>query len=664
MFFYQKLARTNIKNNSKTYLPYIVTCIGTVLLFFNMASLTFHTSSGQGSLAAMMSLGMAVTGIFSAIFLFYTNSFLVKRRKKEFGLFNILGMDKKHIGKVMCWETIYVAAISLVLGLLFGILFNRLITMLLYKMLRFDPSYQFAVSGIAVLLTLALFAAIFLVTLLCSLWQVYRAKPIELLRGGEVGEKEPKSNWVLAILGILTLGAGYYLSLTIKNPLSAITNFFIAVLLVIIGTYCLFTAGSVVWLKMLKKNKNYYYQTKHFVAISSMIYRMKKHAAGLANICIMSTAVLVMVSTTISMFVGMDNLMDYRFPQDAIITTRYTAQTRPDRQTLQAEIEDILARDQMAHSDFSVCEYLDITMERSGNSYTAMKNTRDLAWENTSTLLFLTAQDYTQASGESVSLQPDEVVVYAKRTMDKIEIFDRSFTVKEARSGDIPIAGFQSWLTDTVCVVVSDRDVLDGIYRTQSEAYGKQASVLNLQMGFDFMAEDEEVIAYGKDAFLQELHESDFGQESMSSQIKQLDVQEFYLLYGGLFFLGIFLGTLFLLATVLIIYYKQVIEGFEDKERFAIMQKVGMSQQEVKKSIGSQILTVFALPILAAVVHIIVAFPILKTLLFLLGLYNVSLFVWCTVLTVLAFIAIYVIVYLLTSRVYYKIVNSPATAQH
>lgn len=663
MFFYQKLARTNIKNNSKTYVPYIITCIGTVLLFFNMASLTFHNSTGEGSLAAMMMVGTVVTGLFSVIFLFYTNSFLVKRRKKEFGLFNILGMDKKHIGKVMCWETVLVAGISLVVGLLLGILFNRLITMLLYKMLHFDPRYQFEISGVALLLTLALFAGIFLVTLLSSLWQVYRAKPIELLRGGEVGEREPKSNWLLTILGALALGAGYYLALSIQNPLNAILNFFIAVFCVIIGTYCLFTAGSVVFLKMLKKNKAYFYKTKHFVSVSSMIYRMKKHAVGLANICIMSTAVLVMVSTTISMYVGMDDLMTYRYPQDAIITVRYTSDTRPDGAALQTEVEGLLTRDQMAYQNFSSLEFLDITVEREGNRYQAGEEYKDILWDKMSTLVILSEDDYTRASGQSLSLMPDEVVIYSERKMDQIEILGQSFSVKESREGDLPIAGYRAWLNDTVYVVVQSPDVLDTLYQQQLADYGERASQINYQMSFDFEGTDDDVATYCRDVFWDALRAGEVGQHIMSSDFKQMNIQEFYLLYGGLFFLGLFLGTLFLLATVLIIYYKQVIEGFEDKERFAIMQKVGMSQHEVKKSIGSQILTVFALPILAAIVHIIVAFPILKTLLGLLNLTNVSLFITCTIFTVLAFILIYVVVYLLTSRVYYKIVNTPSTAQ-
>lgn len=652
--FYPKLALTNIKNNSKTYFPYIITCIGTILMFYNMVSLTLNSSTGHGSLSSVMVLGTGVTLVFSVIFIFYTNSFLVKRRKREFGLYNVLGMEKKHIGKVMFWENTIVATISIVIGLLLGILFSKFVTLLLYKLLKFDPIYDFEINGTALFSTILLFCGIFILTLLSSIWQVRKSKPLELLQSGSVGEKEPKSNWLIALLGVLTLGGGYYIALSVDKPLTAIPLFFVAVILVIIGTYCLFTSGSVVLLKLLRKNKAYYYKTKHFVSLSSMIYRMKKNAVGLANICIMSTVVLVMISTTVSMYIGMEDLMAETYPTDSLISFEYTPEKRPTNLSLEKDVKDILANDKMEYENFKGYEFLDFTALRDGDTYTANDQNVASGSDNDSMMLFISADDYEKLTGVKPQLSANEILIESARNSETIEVFGKTFYVKDNIS-DLPINKYRNWLIDTVYAVVSTPDVVDEMFYCQKNAYNDRANSIQYDIAFDFNCSDKEVVNYINDGFPERV----YYKTNINSycEFKQMNIEEFYMLHGGLFFLGIFLGFLFLIATVLIIYYKQIVEGYEDKERFRIMQNVGMSKSEVKKSINSQILTVFALPLLVAFVHILFAFPILTKLLGLLNLTNVSLFILCTIVTVIVFAAFYSLVYCATSKVYYKIIK-------
>lgn len=653
--FYPHLALSNLNKNRRTYFPYILTCIGTILMFYNACALTFHPAI-HGPTQSMMYLGTVVTAIFSAVFLFYTNSFLVKRRKKEFGLFNILGMEKRHIGKIMMWESIFVAAISIVIGLALGVLFSKLITLLLYKLLQFDPKFTFEISAEALGISVGLFVCIFILILLSSLWQVYATKPVDLLKGGNIGEKEPKTKWFITILGVLTLGGGYAIAWTVKDPIAAIPLFFLAVILVIIGTYSLFTAGSIALLKGLKRNKRYYYQTKHFTAVSGMIYRMKQNAVGLANICIMSTAVLVMISTTVSMYVGVEDLLALRYPKDFSITVNYAPDENVDVKAVSDEISAKFAREGRERSNLSEYSYLSFAAMRSGNRYSAREVNFIETTDDMTMLVLLTAKNYQKLTGTELHLQEGEAAVYAERAMAQIDLAGRTYQVTKQLAQEPHMGELIAYMVDRVYVILpTDSDMLL-LYNEQLQAYGYHASSMDYEISFDFETMSDAEIQQFTNELMEDIGHK-FTEISFSYESKQLNKAGFFELYGGLFFLGIFLGALFLLATVLIIYYKQVVEGFEDKERFLIMQKVGMSHEEVKKSIRSQILTVFALPILVAAVHILAAFPILVKLLALLSLTNVTLFAVCTVATMLVFVIIYAIVYMLTARVYYKIVN-------
>ena len=322
---YARLARMNIQKNRKIYLPYILTCVGMVMMFYIVSFLATDKEvgsiAGGGMLQTLLRFSMGVIAVFALVFLFYSNSFLMKRRRKELGLYNMLGMGKRHIAQVLLWESAMVAAVSLASGLAAGILLSKFSQLVMLRLVDKAASFDFSVSGFAVIVTLALFAGLFFLILLNSLRQVRFSSAMELLRGGSAGEREPRANYVLALLGAGLLGAGYWLALTVVNPVEALVWFFVAVILVILGTYLLFISGSVALLKLLRRNRRYYYQTNHFVSVSGMFYRMKRNGAGLASICILSTMVLVMISSTTCLYLGADDALRERFTRNISITT-------------------------------------------------------------------------------------------------------------------------------------------------------------------------------------------------------------------------------------------------------------------------------------------------------------------------------------------------------
>ncbi|RJE49293.1 MULTISPECIES: FtsX-like permease family protein [unclassified Dehalobacter] len=660
--FYPKLAFLNIQKNGKFYLPYLLTCIITVAMFYIMRYIATNSSLndmlGAGSLKEILFFGSIVVGIFAAIFLFYTNSFLMKRRKKELGLYNILGMEKRHIAWVLLFETFIVAAVSLVLGLSLGILLSKLIILILFKMLKFTILWGFSVSSASLLVSVSLFFGIFLATLLSNLMQIRLAKPIELLHGSQTGEREPKTKWILAILGILTLGTGYTIAIVTESPLSAISLFFIAVILVIIGTYCLFTAGSIVLLKFLRKNKHFFYQTKHFIAVSGMIYRMKQNAVGLSNICILSTMVLVMVSTTVSLYNGMENLLDNRFPTDISVGFKNPADGEIESRLRQ--LQDTVSEQGRTLSKLTDYTALSFAVGKAGDTFTTDTNNY-VNSSDASELCFITTAEYEHLTGKKVALAVDEVLVYSngRQIGESFSLFNQSFRVRE-HLDSIPITGqFNARLVDGYFMVVSDDSVLDQLYAQQKIAYGNRASSIRGDISFNLDGTDEEkLVCYDAiKAVLNKPLPSPFPDHISTMKCRQAAAGDSYALYGGFLFLGLFLGTLFLMATVLIIYYKQISEGYDDKERFEIMQKVGLSRSEVKRAISSQIVMVFFLPILMAGIHILAAFKMITKLLAVLNLTNIPLFISCTVGTILVFGLIYGVVYTLTARVYYRIVS-------
>lgn len=614
--------------------------------------------SGGEQLKIILSLGSNVIAIFSVIFMFYTNSFLVKRRKKELGLYNILGMEKKHIAKILFFETVFTSVISLIIGLLGGIITSKLMFLILLKILDFSVPLAFAVSVRSIIITCILFICIFALTLLYNLFQIKLSNPVELLKGGQHGEKEPKTKILLTFIGIATMGTGYYIAQTTESPLAALSLFFLAVILVIIGTYCLFIAGSIALLKILRKNKRFYYKTKNFTAVSGMIYRMKQNAAGLASICILSTAVLVMLSTTVSLYAGVDDVLKSRFPREINITNNMLNTIEDD--SINNDRQEIrkLVKEETEKYNVHIKNVIDIgfygfTSSVDNNKF-IIDREGSLSMNSLSGVYIITLDEYNKTENKSEKLQSNEILFYTPNNnfkFDTVKFNDSEYNIKKNLEDISTKEVMGNKIFTSYYIIVSDETVLREILFGENN---------DLDLRYDPTYEYSFNIEGSKEAvtaFTQSLNTRIKEFELTYLESRQLERETFYSLYGGLLFLGIFLGTLFLMATVLIIYYKQISEGYDDKERYSIMQKVGMSRKEVKMSINRQVLIVFFLPLLTAVIHIAVAFKVITKLLKVLYLDNVPLFFNCTVGTVLVFGIFYTFIYILTEREYYKIVR-------
>lgn len=658
---YAKLAFINLKKNHKTYIPYLLTCIGTIAMFYIMSSLTnsngIQEMMGGNELLIILRLGTIVIGIFSTIFLFYTNSFLMKRRKKEVGLYNILGMEKKHIAKMLCFEVLYTAVSSLVIGLTTGIIISKLMYWLLFKLLNFPIPITFTISINSIIVTILLFLAIFIVSLLSDFGKITLANPIELLRGGNVGEKEPKTKWLMTLIGFMALGGGYYIALATESPLEALLLFFVAVILVIIGTYALFTAGSIAVLKFLKKNKKFYYKTKHFTSVSGMLYRMKQNAVGLSNICILSTSVLVMLSTTVSLYIGQEDVLRTRYPRECMIRI-YQTEEQKELQVAQLAEEE-LAKEGLIQTNVENYHYISTSIFRKNNGvfrFLTEETTEDLLDGEMYTIQFIPLEDYNKMYEKNEVLKEDEVIVIAnngKMPIDPFQLEDMTFTVKQQLNLEEFIDEYM--MVNSCTIILPD---INRISKVMKEISEESQGNISYTYQFDIEGDKQKIkeVENNLSEKIKEINEN-VKQGRIYLESRETSRENFFILYGGLFFLGIFLGSLFLMATVLIIYYKQISEGYEDKERFDIMQKVGMSRKEIKKSIQSQVRMVFFLPLLMSVIHIAFAFPVITKILYVLNLSNVALFFGCTVGTILAFALIYILVFAITAREYYRIVK-------
>ncbi len=660
---YTKLAITNIKNNRQFYFPYLLTGIITVAMFYIMCALEsnpgIQSMPGAKNLGLILRLGIGVIGIFAVIFLFYTNSFIIKRRKKELGIYNILGMEKRHIAKILSKEAFFTAIIAIGGGLVTGVLFHKLACMLLYRMIGFNGGITFSFSKKGVMITAILFAIVYLLTYIYDLFQVQLANPIELLQSGNKGEREPKTKAIMAVLGVLCLGTGYFIAITTKNPIKALTLFFVAVILVIIGTYLLFTAGSIALLKILRRNKGYYYQTKHFTSVSGMIYRMKQNAVGLANICILSTMVLVAVSTTVSLYVGVEDIMKERYPNEINISAYYDTGA-PAEDSIAPIVEKSVKESgrKIRHEE----DYLELYFAaiKDQGQYSLDKEKVKTAGDRVSGFVVLTREDCKKKYNEEIpELAENEVALFTikKTDMDTLVLENRSYHVKEIKQfqNTEDFETIADIMDEYYYVIVNDVQDMERLWQLQKEIYQENSSSISRQVRLDIDGDSEQK----KECF--ENIKTALGPEQAKARIlidsRQSSLDEFYQIYGGFLFLGLFLGILFLMITVLIIFYKQISEGYDDKERFSIMEKVGMSNDEVKATIRSQVRTVFFLPILMAAIHVGMAFPMIKRLLSLFGLSNTALFAGCMAGTILVFALIYLLVFLKTSKTYYKIVG-------
>lgn len=667
---YFKLAKTNLSNNKPFYIPYIISSIITVAMLYMMSFLSdnkgLNKIMGADSLAIIFRLGVGIIVIFSYIFLFYTNSFIIKRRKKEIGVYNILGMEKRHLSKVLFVETIYSAIISLVCGIIVGIAFSKFILMVLYGIIGIHKTVEFFVNIHGIILCVVSFGILFLLTFLYNFMQIKLANPIELLRGTSVGEREPKTKILMTIIGVVCLAIAYYIAITTENPLNVLTLFFVAVLLVIIGTFALFTAGSIALLKLLRNNKKFYYNKRHFMAVSGMLYRMKQNAAGLASICILSTMVLVVISTTVSMYVGIQDELMARYPNDVCVTVDYNSVIDKSSEIEKAIFDEIDSAEVKNKKAFS---YLSVFVGQKGDNFTTDKE--HLSFQNSYLFYILSKDDFIKRDNSFKdkigNISKGEAVVVLNKKYDKkdIKIFGKNYKVNKSfehmEDNDLYMI---STLNGLGYIILDNDESVQELYDMQEKMLGKGANYYTNKIRFDFKSgnKKQKAAAYKKidNVVKKYFKENKNDKKEISSywvESRQENEQNFYLLYGGLFFLGIFLGTMFLMVTVMIIFYKQITEGYDDRERYQILEKVGMSSREVKDTIKSQIRIVFVLPIFAAAVHVTAAFPMVNRILKMLNLNNEKLFAGCLAATIIVFAVIYYLVFKVTSRSYYKIVK-------
>ena len=653
--FYPRLAWTGMKQNRRLYLPYLLTCTGVTAVFYILMGLSVSSvlpqMSGGRSTALIMSLGSMVIAFFALIFLFYTHSFLIRRRSREFGLYNVLGMGKGNIARVLLWETLLSCGATTLIGLALGILLSKLAEAALLNLLHLQIAYTFTVSIPSLLVTLGLFAAIHALIFLRSLWELHRVSAVALLRSESVGEKPPRARWALAVLGIALLGGAYWLAVSIREPLEALTWFFVAVIMVIVGTYLLFIVGSVALCRMLQKNPRYYYQPRHFVSVSSMAYRMKRNGAGLASICVLATMVLVMLSSTTCMYYGVEDALHQRYPRDIGVECYFG-----DR------------LDQMDEA------HLDILRAAVADAADAMGSSRDNVQDYRAAWLYgiLTPDGALRSASDSGG--PASEMTRMTYTAPQFTVGDTTWRVKSLLDRCAVNGASAADVTPSLYVVVPD---FESAARLLLDLSANSDLSVQLRWYYQFDsdlpddAQHSGSASYGTDGVPANLTDAlelalynVYAETGLTTgwEVESLAANrsDFYGAYGGLFFLGIMLSVVFSLAAVSIIYYKQVCEGYEDQSRFAIMQKVGMTKQDIRRSINSQLLTVFFLPMALSGVHLCFAFPFIHKLLLLFNLSNTSLLIGTTVVSYVAFALLYTLAYKLTSNAYYHIVSGAA----
>ena len=666
---FSRLAKQNIRNNKSTYIPYIITCIFCIAMIYMMEFLrdcpTLDQAVRQADEVRMIVFtGEIVVEIFCIIFLIYSNSFLMKRRQKEIGLYNILGLERNHIGIVMFLETIITSIGSLAGGIAAGIIGSKLALLLLLKLLHIPSVLGFYISVKGIFTCLFMFGIIFLMILFLNLAKIHLSRPVELLRGNNTGEKEPVAKWLMALIGFICLGAGYYLAVTTESPIKAITIFLLAVILVMAGTYLLFTAGSIVILKFLRRRKSFYYRTGNFISISGMLYRMKQNAIGLASICILSTGVLLMIAMTVSIYFGMNDIMLNRYPYDVDMSV--TSISEYECQTAIGAIEKAIA-DNKVPVEKSVEEiYLDIVCSKNGDQILIKPANTIRNSDSVLVLSLLDQAEYERLTGISANLNDGEIFAWYPSAVqkDSVTVDETEFTVKKWLDKN-PLTCGEDAVSDNAVLVVTDED-FKKFDEMRTEMYKGVSSApagedLTLHLGLDITGSETDKIDFGTPVMevVKDLKKNGGLSENswITSGIRQQEYESYYADNGSLLFIGIFLGSLFLMGTAMIIYYKQISEGYEDQKRFEIMQKVGLSRREVRSSVRRQILMVFFLPLLMAMLHITMAFPMIRRMLLLFGMTNTKLFIGCTAGTVLIFAVVYGLIYLMTARSYYHIVE-------
>ncbi|RNF38972.1 FtsX-like permease family protein [Planococcus salinus] len=655
--FFSSMALRNIKSNRQLYIPYLLSSTAIITMFFLMVSLLTNkfVQERSASLPMLFMVGVIVIAIFSVIFILYTNSFLIKRRKKEIGLYGILGLEKKHVAKILFFETVITSLLSIAAGLVAGLIFGRLVFMLLNYLLRLPTDIAYSTSLVSVAATFGLFIGIFGITFLYNVSQFTFANPIKLLKGKQEGEKEPKGSLILFILALVFLGWGYWISITIPDPLAALEKFFLAVLFVIIGTYLLFISGSIFILKAMKKNKRIYYRPGAFISISGMLYRMKQNAVGLANICILASMVIIAVSTTATMFIGAEETLENSYPYENNMKVFGDSEDIGAINSRFFELQEQL-REETEAAGLEVTEmesyrYQNMYGQLEGQQFIFEQSLIDGS-ELPVFLQILPLEDFNAMSGNSYSLSDDEALYYHSTgtyQKDELTIGEQNYRLSAIENE----FSEEMALTESLVLVVPDISHIKQL----KEDYEKQFPddvylTVDAEIGWDTTGTEEE-----KREFAEQMNDEHSWAEDHHYEARLLQREEWYSINGGFLFLGIFLGLLFTIGTVLITYFKQVSEGFDDREKFQIMQKVGLDKDMIQDSTRSQIVWMFLLPIVIATIHVSFAYPIVRKLLLIFGVTNDVTWLLSFIGVVIAFAAIYWMIYRVTSRVYYSIVK-------
>lgn len=665
MILYPKLALEGIRKNKRLYFPYLLAGCVMIMMYYILHFLTetpaLANIPGGSVLKEIFPLGCAIIAIFSVLFLFYSNSFLIKQRYREFGLYNILGMDKHNIGRVMLWESIFTCLIVLALGLFAGILLSKTAELILLNLLNMEITFEFTIGTQSILQTILVFLGIYLLLLVNSLIKVRRSRPLELIESSKVGEKIPKYTWIFALIGIVLVGVAYYLAVTIDQPLTALSIFFLAVILVIIGTYLLFISGSITFCRILQKNKKYYYKPNHFVSVSSMVYRMKRNGAGLASICILSTMVLVMISSTASLYFGEEDSLNNRYPSGVNIEVTY-ADPEDIRQENLDELRNAFA--QFTDANLSGMRSCSVSGMFVDEKILIDRNNIDFnfSYDNVGTVYAIPLDEYNRVMHTDETLAEDECLLYSDRVPDTWENFSveygNSYKIKK-KLKDFKFDGEDLIKTTPyVYLIVNDIEKFAEPIEQKREQYEGSMITYAWSCNFDEPTPEKEVsTAKSILQTLENIYEEDGDLITIRVHSRETQRNSFYELYGSLFFLGITLSIVFLLAAVLIIYYKQISEGYEDRSRFEIMQKVGMTGRDIRRSINSQMLTVFFLPLIMAGIHLVFAYPFISKILIMFAFDSPHLNLLVNLICFAIFGVFYAIVYKITSSSYYAIVS-------
>lgn len=672
--FYVKMAADGMRKNGRLYVPYFITCILMVAIYYIMHFLGYSDimkgMPGGGTASIMMQFGTYIMTVFGLVFLFYTQSTLIKGRKKEFGLYCILGMNKRNLARIIFFETLLTWVLTMAGGLIAGIGLSKLAELGFARLVETSVTYTFSVSVISVVMAIVTYSVIFFLIFLNSIRQVGFASPIELVRAQKAGEKPPKANWVTGILGLIILCGGYYIALRIRQPMSALMWFFVAVILIIIGTYLILIAGSVCLCRLLQKNKGYYYQTNHFVSVSSMAYRMKRTGAGLASICILLTMILVLISSTSALYTGSEECLDIRYPNEIgafACKYGYDESLTGLGEELDADLKETAENygatvtDNKTYYEWSISGYfdnskLDVTLN-------SKSNLAFIDYDKVAQIMFIDVDVYNRVFGYHETVAPGEAVVGAPKKIDIGEVLtigDVPFRVTkriDERVGEIDPAALVS-ASPGIYVIVNDVEEVATHYTQYKDYDGEPMLAWFWHCRFDTGLSDNEQMALADtltDTLHEELDPLDFANMFCASH--KAERGDFVGTFGGIFFLGILLSIIFLVSCVIIIYYKQISEGFEDQSRFEIMQKVGMTKEDIRKSINSQMLTVFLIPIIFACIHLAVVLPIINKLLMLFGFFNLTRLLTTSGICVLICAIFYAVIYKATSNAYYRIVS-------